>query len=795
MSRTKAPAAKEKAAKKIPRLSFHKGFYSDLEFRDMLYAVIVRCPTKSGKITSISHGDLPEGYYLFTAKDVPGSNLIETPHGSVPVFSKGNISYLGEPLGILVGPDEKTVNELYGEIQFTFDSNTIDSYLHTIEDAEQDYSQETISETKNADQDQIDAISKALALDVEDYFDTQPDDDKNIQTDKTILDSDQYDDEPEPTIITSRKIERGPCFTREKKGSPVGIDEALKKCHKVIQNSWSYMLNPPDYREPSGAICSYKNGQLFVYAPTLWLENLRDTLSEVLKIHDDDIIISKTRSNHRSSASVWYSSIIASQVAVASYHTGKCIKLVYTQEEQERFMESMRPITIVHKTGADETGKIIAMQIHIDVDAGAYNPFVQEIVDRLAIASYGCYSPQNISINASAYRSSNPPTSIDLQTLDSAAFFAVENQINELGKAYNLTPQEIRLVNLASSDKKGQHMPFLFNFDKAPDILELLAKQSDLERKYSAYRLNNIIRTKHGTNLLETSDSSLPLRGIGLACASEGSCYYGSQLFKNSDQSISVTWEKEDNVVIHCSPVSASIQEAWGKTVSEILSVSTSSVKINSDFSNDNEPLLPETIYSNISAMTELLQKCCETLKRQHQKSKLPLEVKKTSTASQQKLWNQNKFEGIPFHTTSFGAATVEIDLDQNTFRENIRNIYIIVNGGRIMNLQDAENTLKLSVQKILSSLVDFEQIDYSNIHISFVNSNGDSAQIGELLYQIIPAAYTQAVSQALGITIDCLPLQTDSLYKMLLAKHRKIEAMKMQKAQEKNNSEQEDAK
>ncbi|MBO7638091.1 MAG: hypothetical protein J6S91_03855, partial [Treponema sp.] len=130
MPRTKAPAAKEKAVKKISRLSFQKGFYSDLEFRDMLYAVIVRSPAKSGIISSISHGDLPEGYYLFTAKDVPGINLIDTPQGKVPVFSEGNISYLGEPLGILVGPDEKTVNELYGEIQFTFDSNTIDSYLH-----------------------------------------------------------------------------------------------------------------------------------------------------------------------------------------------------------------------------------------------------------------------------------------------------------------------------------------------------------------------------------------------------------------------------------------------------------------------------------------------------------------------------------------------------------------------------------------------------------------------------------------------------------------------------------------
>ncbi|MBP5752655.1 MAG: hypothetical protein J6W60_07355, partial [Treponema sp.] len=95
---------------------------------------------------------------------------------------------------------------------------------------------------------------------------------------------------------------------------------------------------------------------------------------------------------------------------------------------------------------------------------------------------------------------------------------------------------------------------------------------------------------------------------------------------------------------------------------------------------------------------------------------------------------------------------------------------------GKIMNFQAAENSLKLSVQKILSSLVDYDSIEYSNIDISFVNSHSNSMQIGELLYQILPAAYTQAVSQALGSTIDHLPLQTDSMYKLLLAKQHKIE-------------------
>ena len=784
MPRTKATPAKEKPAKKLSRLSFQKGFYSDLEFRDMLYAVIVRSPAKSGIISSISHGDLPNGYYLFTAKDVPGINLIDTPQGKVPVFSEGNISYLGEPLGILVGPDEKTVNELYGEIQFTFDSNTIDSYLQTFEDTEQDFTKGNTAHPENADQAQIDAITKALALDGDDFFSPKPENENQKIAEHTDFDANQEIGELFSSVMASRKIERGPCFTKDKKGSSAGIEDVFNRCHRVIQNSWSYKLNPPDYREPSGAICNYKNGQLFVYAPTLWLSNLRQTLSEVLHIPGEDIQISKTRSNNRSSASVWYNSIIAAQVAVASYHTGKYVKLVYTREEQEKFMESMRPITIVHKTGADETGKIAAMQINIDVDAGSSNPFVQEIVDRLVIASYGCYSPQNISISATAYRSCNPPTSIDMQTLDSAAFFAIENQMNELGKAYNLTPQEIRIINLAGSDKKGQHQPFLFEFEKASEILELLMKKSDLERKYSSYLLNAMVRSQRGINLLENSNSPLPLRGIGLACAFEGSCYYGSQLFKDSDQSLTVTWEKEDNLTIHCAPISPSIQEIWAKTASEILGIPSSCVKISSDFSNENEPPLPETIYSNLSVMTELLQKCCETLKRQHQKSKLPLEAKKSITTGQKKLWNKNRFEGFPFHSTSFGAATCEIDLDPNTFSETIRNIHIIVNGGKIMNSQAAENSLKLSVQKILSSLVDYDSIEYSNIHISFVNSHSNSTQIGELLYQILPAAYTQAVSQALGSTMDHLPLQTDSMYKQLLAKQHQVELLRMKMEQ-----------
>ena len=121
--------AKKVTAARTLKFSFQKEFYSDLTMDGMLYAVTVRSPAKEGIIKSISHPDLPEGYTLVTARDIPGSNLIDTPNGKISVFCEGNISYEGEPLGLLVGPDENILHTLVEELEITVDTNTIEDYL------------------------------------------------------------------------------------------------------------------------------------------------------------------------------------------------------------------------------------------------------------------------------------------------------------------------------------------------------------------------------------------------------------------------------------------------------------------------------------------------------------------------------------------------------------------------------------------------------------------------------------------------------------------------------------------
>ena len=57
---------------------------------------------------------------------------------------------------------------------------------------------------------------------------------------------------------------------------------------------------------------------------------------------------------------------------------------------------------------------------------------------------------------------------------------------------------------------------------------------------------------------------------------------------------------------------------------------------------------------------------------------------------------------------------------------------------------------------------------------ISFVQSENDSSQIGELVYQVIPAAFTQALTQALNCTINSIPLSSDTIF-MKIKEQKKI--------------------
>ena len=90
------------------------GFYSDFSKEGTLYAVLVRSPAATGKVKSITAVDLDSEYHLYTANDIPGKKTINANNTSIKIFGYNQIAYNGEPLGILIGPNE---SELYNQLE------------------------------------------------------------------------------------------------------------------------------------------------------------------------------------------------------------------------------------------------------------------------------------------------------------------------------------------------------------------------------------------------------------------------------------------------------------------------------------------------------------------------------------------------------------------------------------------------------------------------------------------------------------------------------------------------------
>lgn len=83
--------------------------------REILCGKLLHSTVAKAKVVAVRLPDLPEGYLYVDASDVPGDNNVNIVLDDTPVFCRETVEYIGEPIGMIVGPDEKTVETLLKE--------------------------------------------------------------------------------------------------------------------------------------------------------------------------------------------------------------------------------------------------------------------------------------------------------------------------------------------------------------------------------------------------------------------------------------------------------------------------------------------------------------------------------------------------------------------------------------------------------------------------------------------------------------------------------------------------------
>lgn len=476
---------------------------------------------------------------------------------------------------------------------------------------------------------------------------------------------------------------------------------------------------------------------------TLWPYSIKEILSDIMDVPKDDVTVRLPEIASPFEGRLGLPSILASLAGSAAAHIKKSVRLILSKEETQLFMGAQYPFKIKHSSVVEkETGRILQCDVSVDINTGVYPILIDEVLESALNGVFGPYKVNKVNIKERLIRTSFPPMFFISSTKFTNMLVGIENHITDILAETELLPDEWRIENMTDEAAKSGHI-----------VIEKSVKNSDFERKYSAYELAKRTNSNY-------------LRGIGLAFAS----YRTTSGFSDKVCTpYTGTLILDDNWQLHYStatvPQNFLDYKVWKEVISRETQLDIDSIRILPHDTDINPDSIPDILGEMSKGSVQLVRKCCKKLQELRVSSPLPIIVK------------ENYNTAVDVHSIAWGAAIVEVSIDKTTYKPKIKGIWTCFDIGDIV---DEDTTKRYITQRILDSLYwcnDYNDSEFSPwsfaskpISISLINSQGtkDVNYVGDLPIAIIPAAFCSAVNQAIGKNIYTLPVTPEKIYRMM---------------------------
>ncbi|GHV75449.1 aldehyde oxidase [Spirochaetia bacterium] len=670
-------------------------FVSDIMIRGALHGVTIRSTVSGGRLLSVTCPHMPPSYTLIRAEDIPGKNeLADLP---VPILAADELSYFGQPVAILTGPDESRLEDFAAQCRV---------------DAEEE--------------------------------------------------------SPGEDIFARRDIRIGE-----------DTDAIFAEAASVVSGTYKTGIQEHWYSEPTGAIAEYSaDDTLLIHTATQWPFHVRNSVAGVLNIDAEAVSVEPVYGGLPLDGKLWYPSLTACHAALGSWLTKKPVRLILTREDDFRYSPKRNATEVRISSALDGEGHLLATKVHARLDMGAMSVFTDEILDRLCLGALGCYKHRNIHIKASAVKTNLPPAGPFAGFGLSPGFFAMERQVSRIADTLGQDPAEWRKNNSGARQKTlpiGAPVKEPVPLDALTDTA---ASMSDYHRKWASYELLRSRRREEGDHQGNLKSSPEAFRGIGIACAYQGSGF----LYSTETYSVDATLDKDGILEIRTSIVPAKDTDfnIWRNIAAESLSVEASAIRIVCASTCGVPDSGPDTLSRNISILTKLVEKACLDIRDQRFRDPLPITVHSSYHPALMQNWEAKPFDPRSLALLSSASAVVEVEIDPIEYIPKIRGVWLGIDAGKILSEARARRSLKLSAIQALG-WASREQLAYADgriplghiydydipspqdippITIDFIwNDTVKAKGIEELPFSCIPAAYVQAVSQAMDYPFEKIPL------------------------------------
>jgi CO/xanthine dehydrogenase Mo-binding subunit len=135
-------------------------------------------------------------------------------------------------------------------------------------------------------------------------------------------------------------------------------------------------------------------------------------------------------------------------LALAARELQRPVKTIWSREESIQYHCKRHPMFIRAKTGATRDGRLVAAEVEVIADAGAYAFTSTKVLGSATLTCTGPYEIPNVHVDTYAVYTNNIPSGAFRGFGAPQGHFVAETQMNKLAEKLGMDPVELRLKNL-----------------------------------------------------------------------------------------------------------------------------------------------------------------------------------------------------------------------------------------------------------------------------------------------------------------------------------------------------------
>jgi CO/xanthine dehydrogenase Mo-binding subunit/aerobic-type carbon monoxide dehydrogenase small subunit (CoxS/CutS family) len=254
------------------------------------------------------------------------------------------------------------------------------------------------------------------------------------------------------------------------------VDAGFREADLVVEQTYETQQVEHAYLETEAGLAYVDHdGVVTVWSPSQNITHHRHMLSRILNLPINKVrmIMSPVGGGFGGKEDMIYQGMLA----LLAMKSRRPVRLVFTREESIATTAKRHPSRTAYKMGLTRSGRILASQIRIIYDGGAYGMSTEGVIRKGAILGGGPYNIPNFQIDTYGVYTNNTPSGAFRAFGSLQSQFATESHLDICAERLGIDPFELRLKNvMRSGDLTHTRQPL--RTSSMSEVLEAARKAS-----------------------------------------------------------------------------------------------------------------------------------------------------------------------------------------------------------------------------------------------------------------------------------------------------------------------------